>query len=114
MRRAVVVAAAVDRELADLAGALAGGQSMTVGRVAHAHAGLLDGDEVLLCGTGMGKVNAAATLAAVLEHETPAGVLCVRVGGAYPGTGLSVCDLTLASEEILADDGVELAGGFAG
>jgi len=110
----VVIAAAVESELSALVAVLAGGQSVRVGRALSAYAGTLDGCATLLLATGMGKVLAAASLAAVLERETAAGVLSVGVGGAYPGTDLAVGALALASEEILADDGVEQPGGFAG
>src|ERR1051325_9191699 len=102
----VVLAAAVERELSDLTAALEDGRSVRIGRIVFARAGSLEGQKVLVCATGMGKINAAATLAALCEHQTPSGILSIGVGGAYPGTGLGLADLALASEEILADDGV--------
>jgi len=55
---------------------------------------------------GVGKVNAAATLAAYLEiHPEVEQVLLVGIAGAYPGSGLKPGDLALAGEEIQADFG---------
>ncbi len=55
---------------------------------------------------GVGKVNAAMTLAAYLEaHPEVRRVLLFGLAGAYPGTGLRLGDLVLASEEIQADLG---------
>jgi len=57
---------------------------------------------------GVGKVNAAATLAAYLEiHPEVERVLLVGIAGAYPGSGLKPGDLALAGEEIQADLGTE-------
>ena len=56
---------------------------------------------------GVGKVNAAATLAAYLEgHPQVERVLLVGIAGAYPGTGLEPGDLALAAEEVQADLGL--------
>jgi len=55
---------------------------------------------------GVGKVNAAMTLAAFLESEPGIQrVLVIGLAGAYPGTGLREGDLVLASEEVQADLG---------
>ncbi|WP_457630278.1 futalosine hydrolase [Oceanithermus sp.] len=57
---------------------------------------------------GVGKVNAAATLAAYLEtHPEVERVLLVGIAGAYPGSGLKAGELALAGEEIQADLGTE-------
>ncbi len=55
---------------------------------------------------GVGKVNAAMTLAAYLEAEPGVQkILVLGIAGAYPGTGLRPGDLVLASEEVQADLG---------
>ncbi len=55
---------------------------------------------------GIGKVNAAMTLAAYLEADPAVErVLLVGLAGAYPATGLALGDLVLAAEEIQADLG---------
>lgn len=55
---------------------------------------------------GCDKVNASHALTCVLLAGCPALVLQVGVAGAYPGSGLSVGDLALATEEVYADTGV--------
>ncbi len=55
---------------------------------------------------GVGKANAAATLAAYLEtHPEEERVLLIGIAGAYPGSGLTAGELVLAGEEIQADLG---------
>ena len=56
---------------------------------------------------GVGKVNAAMTLAAFLEaaNEPFQAVVAFGLGGAYPGSGLGLGELALAAEEIEADLG---------
>jgi len=55
---------------------------------------------------GVGKVNAAMTLAAFLEaHPEVSRVLVLGLAGAYPASGLGLGELVLASEEIQADLG---------
>lgn len=56
---------------------------------------------------GVGKVNAAMTLATFLEaaKDPVQAVVAFGLGGAYPGSGLALGELALASEEIEADLG---------
>lgn len=57
---------------------------------------------------GVGKVNAAMTLAAFLTaHPEVKRVLLVGIAGAYPGSGLRVGDVALAAQEVQADLGTE-------
>ncbi len=56
--------------------------------------------------SGYDKVNATHALTCVLLAARPALVLQVGVAGAYPGSGLAVGDLALATEEVYADTGV--------
>ena len=76
--------------------------------------GRLEGREVRLVQGGMGKVNAAHALTAVLEHAPSAGVLGFGVAGAYPGSGLEIGDVAIASAAIYADEGVEGPDGWMG
>jgi futalosine hydrolase len=69
--------------------------------------GTLDGVPVLLLPGGMGKVNAAQALTALVETRTIRGVIGFGVGGAYAGSGLRVGDVALASREVYGDEGVE-------
>ena len=55
---------------------------------------------------GYDKVNASHALTCLLLAAHPALVLQAGVAGAYPGSGLVVGDLALATEEVYADTGV--------
>lgn len=83
-----------------------GGRLLVTGFLAERRVGLL-------C-TGMGKVNTALALGAVLTTVAPSLLLAVGVGGAYPDTGLEPGDLAVASEEDYGDEGVDAAGGWEG
>lgn len=77
-----------------------------------AWAGMLSGTPVILLAGGMGKTNAAQALAALLETRPVRGVIGFGVGGAYPGSGLDVGGVALATAEIYGDEGVEGPGGW--
>lgn len=74
--------------------------------------GSLFAQKVALLHSGIGKVNAASAVTALLETVAPEAVIVIGCGGAYPGSGLSTGDLALASEELLADEGVLTPQGF--
>jgi futalosine hydrolase len=74
--------------------------------------GSLFARKVALLHSGIGKINAASAVTALLEIIEPEVVIVIGCGGAYPGSGLAVGDLVLASKEILADEGVITAQGF--
>lgn len=67
---------------------------------------------VVLCTCGVGKINAAAATAAMIERCRPRLVINTGCAGAYPGSGLSIGDLAVASEEILGDEGVVTSTGW--
>ena len=67
---------------------------------------------VVLCTGGVGKINAAAATAAMIERCRPQLVINTGCAGAYPGSGLAIGDLAVASEEILGDDGVVTSAGW--
>jgi len=69
---------------------------------------------VRLVQTGMGAVNAAHALTCALQDYRPDWVLQVGVGGAYPGSGLEIGDVAVASEEVYGDVGVRLREGWKG
>jgi len=66
------------------------------------------GTPVLLAASGVGKANAAAAVASVAAGwpGRVAGVLQLGIGGAYPGSGLALGDVTLAHSEFDLDLGV--------
>jgi futalosine hydrolase len=109
--RPVVLIAAVRQELEPLAALLRDPRHREVGRKA-ARLGTLDGVPVILMAAGMGKTNAAHGLTALLETHVIRGVLNLGVGGAYPGCGLRVGDIALATEEVYGDEGVEAPQGW--
>ncbi|MFO7546036.1 MAG: futalosine hydrolase [Trueperaceae bacterium] len=71
----------------------------------HRH-GTIDGTQVSLVTTGVGKVNAAAAGALAIERFRPRTVLQTGIGGAYAGTGLRLGDVALAASEVHLDTGV--------
>ena len=74
--------------------------------------GKLGGSEVRLVETGIGAVNTAHALTCVLQAWRPDVALQVGVGGAYPGAGLDLGDLALASGEAYGDLGVRTGDGW--
>ena len=100
---------ATDREAAPLRGSLcsvehrdAAGAEWWLGTL---RSGIRDVPTALVVG-GYEKVNAAHALTLVLSTVCPSLVLNVGVAGAYPGSGLAVGDLVLATDEVYADTGV--------
>jgi futalosine hydrolase len=66
--------------------------------------------EVLVC--GVGKTGAAAATAARLAKGGVSGVISFGVAGAYPGEGLDVGDVVVASEVGVVDEGLESGDRF--
>ncbi len=67
---------------------------------------------VFICAAGVGKINAAAATAALIERCQPGLVINTGCAGAYGGSGLSIGDLAVASEEVLGDEGVLTSAGW--
>jgi futalosine hydrolase len=74
--------------------------------------GTLGGRSVCLLHGGIGKANAAAAVSALCAGERPEALLLFGCCGAYPGSGLAVGDLVLATEECYGDEGVLAPQGF--
>lgn len=68
--------------------------------------------KVVLAVAGIGKVNTAARLTSLLENFRPRLVINTGCGGAYPGSGLQVGDIAVASAEIYGDEGVLTPAGW--
>ena len=66
---------------------------------------LADGYEVLVC--GVGKTGAAAATAARLAKGGVRGVVSFGVAGAYPGEGLAIGDVVVATEVGVLDEGLD-------
>lgn len=94
-----------------LRGALDDARETVVGRK-PAWTGRLDGCAVVLLPGGMGKTNAAHALTALLETRDVRGVVGFGIGGAYPGSGLEVGAIALATEAVYGDEGVQTPGGW--
>ncbi len=62
--------------------------------------------------TGVGQVNMAHSLTLAIEQQRPDGIIVVGIGGAYPGSGLSIGDVVCAESETFGDLGVETPDGF--
>ena len=67
---------------------------------------------VVICVGGVGKVNASAACAVMMERIHPGLVINTGCAGAYAGSGLGVGDLAVASNEILGDEGVLTPDGW--
>ncbi len=76
------------------------------------YCGHLFGRKVGVLHTGIGKINAASAVTALLEHYKPETLIITGCCGAYPDQGLNRGDLILASQEICADEGVLTPEGF--
>lgn len=74
--------------------------------------GALGNLTVIVCAAGVGKINAAAAAAVLIERHHPRLVISTGCAGAYIGSGLSIGSLAVASEEVLGDDGVIIASGW--
>jgi len=74
--------------------------------------GKLDGRGILLCVSGMGKVNAAHAATLMLTRFSPEAIVVFGVGGAYPASGARVGDIAIAKQEIAGDEGVLTQDGF--
>ncbi|MBL0225745.1 MAG: futalosine hydrolase [Geobacteraceae bacterium] len=74
--------------------------------------GNLANQPVVICAGGIGKINAAAAVTAMIERYHPRLVINTGCAGAYLISGLSVGDLAVASEECLGDEGVLTSEGW--
>ena len=96
----ILIIAAVPQETVLLEHAL--GITSRMKTVAYNYVeGTLDKQHIIICAAGIGKINAAATTAALIERYRPRLVINTGCAGAYPGSGLSIGDLAVASEELL-------------
>ena len=107
----IVIIAAVPREIALLEQALTTSVRVRspLGTCCEGKLGRLP---VVICAGGVGKVNAAAVTAALIERHHPKLVINTGCAGAYIESNLTVGELAVASEEILGDEGVLTAEGW--
>jgi futalosine hydrolase len=101
----VIVTAATSQELSLLIQA-AGACRQESCVPAEVYVGKIGTVSLLLAVTGIGKVNAASAVTALLERHTPGLLITTGCAGAYHGAGLAVGDLAIAVAEIFGDEGV--------
>ncbi len=109
--RPIVVIAAVPRETALLELMLADATWMPMPGFTAVR-GFVGNLPVIVCVSGVGKINAAAATAVMIERHHPALVISAGCGGAYPGSNLAVGGLAVATAEIMADEGVQTSAGW--
>ena len=107
----IVVIAAVPQEIELLEKVLEYPVKVTAGWYEYVE-GMIGAARVVICVSGVGKINAAAATALMIERCQPRLVINTGCAGAYIGSGLSLGNLVVASEEVLADDGVVVADGW--
>lgn len=107
----IALVCSVPLEAAPVLARLAHPEPVIIGR-RRATRGTLAGRPVVLLAGGMGKVNAAQAVTALLEGREVDGVIGFGVGGAFAGGGAEVGGVALATEEIYGDEGVEAPGGW--
>jgi len=89
-------------------------KKMRTGKIADktVYRGKLSRHDVLLITSGLGKVNAAHSATCLIENYPVNCVINIGVGGAYPGSGLKIGDVAVASKEIYGDEGVITSEGW--
>lgn len=107
----VLVVAAVPQETALLERALEH-PSLTSDSAYPYTSGVIGGLPITVCAGGIGKVNAAAATAVLIERVRPRLVIATGCGGAYHGSGLDIGDLAVAGSEVLGDEGVITSKGW--
>jgi futalosine hydrolase len=107
----IVIIAAVPQEIELLEKALEHSGRVKTGGYEYVE-GTIGNLRVVVCAGGVGKVNAAAATAVMIDRYQPQLVINTGCAGAYVGSGLSIGNLVVASEEVLADDGVVVADGW--
>ena len=106
MKRVILVAVAAESEARAVLDGLGGGR--TPPEWGSTRAGPF---EVLR--TGVGKANAAGAVARLLDPTVHRLVLSVGLGGALPGSDLSVGDVVVASVSVFSDEGIATPDGFS-
>ncbi len=107
----VIVTAATGQEISLLVQA-AGALQEQSGVPAEVYAGKIGAVRLLLAVTGIGKVNAASAVTALLERHSPDLLINTGCAGAYHGSGLTVGDLAIAVAECFGDEGVQTPTGW--
>jgi futalosine hydrolase len=109
----VIVTAATSREINLLLPCLDGRERLNL-RGCDAYGGVLKGRPAVIAVTGIGKVNTAAGVAALLERFDPEILINTGCAGAYRSSALAVGDLAIATMELSGDEGVLSTDGWHG
>ena len=107
----VLVTAATAGELSLLVSTLEGKERFQAGH-RDAYRGELAERPVILAVTGIGKVNTAVAVTALLERFEPELLINTGCAGAYRGSGLALGDLAIATAEVFGDEGVLALDGW--
>lgn len=107
----IVIIAAVSQEIELLEKALEYSGRVVTGGYEYVE-GTIGNQRIIICAGGVGKVNAAAAAAVMIDRYQPQLLINTGCAGAYIGSGLAIGNLVVASEETLADDGVVVSDGW--
>lgn len=109
----IVVLAATCGEIAPVAGVFSAAPEQWSGPWDY-HAARLGATHVIFTATGVGTANAAAAATSAIHLYSPDLLVITGCAGAYPGSGLAIGDLALATAEYFADEGVAAPEGWQG
>ncbi len=101
----ILVQSAVPRELELLVASLAE-SSCDAGAIFPVTEGFIGGNRLICSAGGISKSNAASAATYLIERFHPKLIIITGCGGAYPGSGLSIGDMAVATDEIFGDEGV--------
>ncbi|ABQ24897.1 futalosine hydrolase [Geotalea uraniireducens] len=107
----VFVTASTIQELSMLVRVIGARQRADAG-LREVYDGRIGKRDIIIAVTGMGKVNAASAITALLEHVSPQILINTGCCGAYRGSSLTPGDLAVATAEIFADEGVLTSTGW--
>ncbi|MDW7999332.1 MAG: futalosine hydrolase [Thermodesulfovibrio sp.] len=68
--------------------------------------GKIDNQEILLCISGIGKINSSIASILAFENFPINKAIISGIAGAYPASGLNIGDMAVAEKEIEADQGL--------
>jgi futalosine hydrolase len=107
----ILIIAAMPMETALLENALEQSERINTAGFEYVE-GKLGNLKIIVSAGGVGKINSAAATAVLIERHCPELVINTGCAGAYVGSGLSIGNLAVASEEVLGDEGVILGAGW--
>ena len=107
----IAITAATAKEISSLV-CLTGATECTLQGSRATYEGKCGRQRIILAITGMGKVNTASALTALLGRYSPHLLINTGCAGAYGGSSLVVGDLAIATAEIYGDEGVLTPSGW--